>query len=157
VAISTSAETIAKRVLRLVGGEELVTDPRFQTPQDRLEHVDEIDAIMQDWFSEHTREEAIEKFRDVEAAIGPVYNVADIFEDPHFNARDALIDVEDDELGEITMTGVFPKLSETPGRVDHPGPPLGADTERILRERTSATRTDIKELAAEGIVNVGDQ
>ncbi len=157
VAISTSAENIAKRVLRLVGGEDLVNDPRFQTTQDRLEHVDEIDAIMQDWFSEHTREEALEEFREVEAAIGPVYNMEDIFEDPHFNERDALIDVEDEELGEITMTGVFPKLSETPGSVDHPGPPLGAHTEELLSERTSATPEDIEQLADDGVVNVGDR
>jgi formyl-CoA transferase len=157
VAISTSSENIAKRVLRLVGGDELVNDPRFQTMEDRVEHMDEIDEIMQDWFSQHTREEAIEIFQEKEAAIAPVYNVKDIFEDPHFNARDALIDVEDEELGEITMTGVFPKMSETPGDVDHPGPPLGAHTDEILRERTSATSGDIEQLADDGIVNVGEQ
>ena len=156
VAVSTSAENIAKRVLRLVGGDELVNDPRFQTPQDRLEHVDKVDEIMQEWFSEHTREEAIEKFREVEAAIAPVYNIEDLFEDPHINARNAIVDVPDEELNEITMTGVFPKMSETPGGIEHAGPPLGRHTKEILVERTSATPDDIDQLATEGVVTVDE-
>ncbi|NHN61557.1 MULTISPECIES: CaiB/BaiF CoA-transferase family protein, partial [Halorussus] len=156
VAISTSAENIAERVLRLVGGEDLVNDPRFQTMRDRVEHVEELDAIMQDWFSEHTREEALEEFREVEAAIAPVYNIEDIFEDPHFNARDAIIEIEDEELGEIALSGVFPKLSATPGRVDHPGPPLGDSTEEILLDRTSHTSSTIADLEERGVINSGD-
>lgn len=152
VAISTSAETIAKRVLRLVGGEDLVKDPRFQTPQDRLDHVDEIDEIMQEWFSRHTREEALEEFRDVEAAIGPVYNIEDLFNDPHLEERNAIIEAEDGESDEIKLSGVFPKLSETPGNIDHAGPPLGHHTEEVLLNRTSASSNDLEQLAANNVI-----
>lgn len=156
VAISGSAESVARRVLRIVGGEELLEDPRFRTMEDRIEHVEELDAIIQDWMAEHTREEAIAIFDEGGAAMAPVYNIEDIFEDPYFWERDALIDVEDDELGEFTMSGVFPKLSETPGSVDHPGPELGEHTVEVLTERTSLSAEEVRRLAESGIVTVSD-
>lgn len=156
VAISTSAESIAKRVLRRVGGEELVNDPRFQTPSDRVEHVDALDDIIQEWFSKHTREEAIELFRDREAAIAPVYDIEDIFEDEYFRARDALIDVEDDDLGDITLRGVFPKLSKTPGQVRHTGPPVGAHTKDVLLQGTSLSESDLMTLAENGVIAMNE-
>lgn len=156
VAISTSSENIVKRVLRLVGGEEMATDPRFQTPQDRVEHADEIDERIQQWVRERTQEEAIAEFRRVDAAIAPVYDIEAIFEDDHFHARDALVSVADDDLGEITMSGVFPKLSRTPGGIDHPGPPLGRHTEQILADRTPFTTEQIGNLEERGVIKTSE-
>lgn len=152
VAISASAENIAKRVLRIVGGEELVSDPRFQTMRDRVEHVEELDAIIQDWMAEHTREEAVEIFTEHNAAIAPVYSIADIFQDEHVDARDLLVELEDEELGEVTLPGVVPRLSETPGRIDHPGPRLGKQARDILTERTSLTDEELAALEEQGII-----
>lgn len=158
VAISGSSANIAERILRIVGGEELVDDPRFETMEDRLANVDTLDGIIDDWMGRHTRKEVIEIFETNEAAIGPVYNMADIFEDPHFDERDAIIVVEDDEYGDVPMRGVFPKFSETPGAVRHIGPRLGEHTLEILPERTSVTETELKQLADEGVTTVeGDR
>lgn len=151
VAISGSSENIAKRILRIVGGEELVDDPRFRTMEDRLDNVDELDAIVADWMANHTREEVVETFETNEAAIGPVYNMADIFEDPQFDARDAVVVVEDDEYGEVPMRGVFPKFSKTPGSVDHAGPQLGEHTREVLSKRTSVTESEVERLADENV------
>lgn len=157
VAISGSAESIAQRILHIIGGEELASDPRFRTMEDRLNNVEELDEIIQEWMSEHTREEAIAKFREEEAAIAPVYNIEDIFEDPHLNERDALIDVEDEEFGNITMSGVFPKLSETPGSVEHTGPELGEHTLEVLAARTDLTADQIADLTTEGLTTVASE
>lgn len=154
VAISTSAESIAKRVLQLVGGEELVNDSRFQTMRDRTENVEELDEIIQDWFGERSREEAIEQFREREAAIAPIYSIEDIFNDDFFWERDALVDIEDDELGDITMQGVFPKMSETPGQIDHTGPVLGEHTREVLLTETSLDEDAIDDLVERGVVSV---
>lgn len=155
VAISGSAQSIAERILRIVGGEELVADPRFRTMEDRLTNVDELDAIIAEWMAEHTREEVVTIFEEHEAAIGPVYNMKDIYEDEHFQARDAIITVGDDNPntpeGGLPMRGVFPKLSETPGTIDHVGPELGADALDVLTEQTSATASDVRELADAGV------
>lgn len=154
VAVSSSSESIAKRILKIVGGEELVNDPRFETMQSRVAHVEELDAIIQEWMRQHTREEIIDIFEANEAAIAPIYDIEDISADPHFQARDAIIDVADDELGSVSMHGVVPKLSETPGEVEHAGPALGANTREILNEYTSLSPEEITALAEEGVLAV---
>jgi formyl-CoA transferase len=167
VAISGSSPSIAERILQIVGGDELVEDPRFQTMEDRLEHVEELDEIIADWMAAHDREEVIEIFEEHEAAIAPVNNMADIFADDHFDARDAIIYVEDDdgqtgqdENGdgdEIAMRGVFPKLSETPGEVEHPGPSLGADALDVITEATDRSPEEVRELAERGVTSLGGE
>lgn len=156
VAISASAESVAKRVLELVGGEELVEDPRFATMEDRIANVEELDALIQAWMDERTRAEAIEAFDDAGAAIAPIYNIADIFADEYFWNRDALITVEDDDLGEIDMAGVFPHLSKTPGDVRHTGPALGEHTVEVLSSVAGLGEDEIMALADRGIVAVAD-
>jgi formyl-CoA transferase len=79
-----------------------------------------------------------------------VCSIEDIFDDEHFRARDAIVEVEDEELGEYEMAGVFPKLSETPGEVKHPGPELGEHALEVLQERTSLTEAEIRRLADRG-------
>lgn len=154
VAISGSTESIAKRILRIVGGDDLVEDERFRTMEDRLDNADELDEIIADWMAERTREEIVSTFEANEAAIGPVYSMADIFEDPHFEERDAIVTVDDDDLGEIEMRGVFPKFSRTPGEIKHTGPALGEDAMSVLTEQTSLTEEEVEALAESGVTTV---
>ena len=157
VALSASSQSIAERILRIVGGDEMAEDPRFQTHQDRVEHIDEIDDRIQAWMSDHDREEVLEIFNENNAAIAPIYDIEDIYEDPHVEERDGLITVEDEDLGEVTLSGVFPKMSETPGRVEHTGPHLGEDTLEVLLDRTSASVEDLESLYDEGIIKLDDR
>lgn len=156
VAISGSTESIAERILRTVGGEELARDERFRSMEDRLEHADELDDIIADWMAERTREEVVEAFEENEAAIGPVYSMADIFEDPHFEERDAIVAVEDEDLGEVEMRGVFPKFSRTPGEIEHTGPALGEDAVEVLTEHTSLTAEAVADLADRGVIALSE-
>lgn len=156
VAISTSSETVAERVLNLVGGEELAADPRFRTMRSRVENVEALDDVLQTWFAERTREEAIETFRAHDAAIAPIYDIEDIFEDEHFQARGAIVEVQDSEVGQLSLPSVVPKLSETPGGIDHPGPALGEHTRKILRSRTGLDDETMEDLAARGIIRLPD-
>lgn len=156
VAVSSSSESIAKRILEIVGGEELRDDPRFETMQSRIAHVEELDAIVQDWMHQHNREEIIEIFEENEAAIAPIYDIADIFADPHFQARDAIVEVEDEELDSVMMHGVVPKLSETPGSITHTGPALGEHTVEILSKDTSLSDEEIRELAENGVLTTAE-
>lgn len=156
VAISGSSPSIAERILRIVGGDELAEDPRFQTMEDRLNNVEELDTIIGEWMAAHTRDEIVDIFEKHEAAIGPVNNMADIFDDEHFDARDAIVYVDDDG-DDIAMRGVFPKLSETPGSVDHPGPKLGADTLDVITDVTGKSPEEVRELAERGVTSIGGQ
>ena len=165
VALSGSTEAVARRILRIVGGDELVE--RYPDMESRLAAAGEIDARIAEWVGERTRETVVETFEANEAALGPVYSMADIFEDEHFDARDAVVvvqragsdgggedstgDSEDEgEREEVAMRGVVPTLSETPGRVDHPGPELGAHARGVLRERAGLSDEEITALLERG-------
>ncbi|GGL66275.1 CaiB/BaiF CoA transferase family protein [Halocalculus aciditolerans] len=154
VAISGSSPSIADRILRIVGGDDLAEDERFATMEGRLEHVEELDEVIQDWMREHTREEVVEIFEAHEAALGPVNNMADVFDDEHFDARDAIVRVEDGE-DDVAMRGVFPKLSETPGRIDHSGPEKGEHAIDVITEHTDRSAEEVRRLARDGVTSLG--
>ena len=83
---------------------------------------------------------------------GPVNDAAAVAADPHFRARDAIVEVPDPEIGTVTMQGIFPKLSETPGRVAWTGPTLGQHNDEILRDRLGLPPERLAELRKAGIV-----
>jgi formyl-CoA transferase len=134
VALSAAAPSIVRRVLDLTGGPGTADDPRFQTNADRVRHVDEIDAIVGSWIARHDLKEVIDAFERVEAAIAPIYNVAQINADPQFLARESITTVADQDLGPIRMQNVFPKLSRTPGRVRFAGARIDQHRDEILAE-----------------------
>jgi len=126
VAISTSAESVARRVLDLVG---LGDDPTLQTFEGRVGARDRIDARLADWIGQHTQDEVLAAFERAEAACAPVYSMTDVLADPHVRARGA-VEVVDG----TPMQGLVARLSATPGRVRWAGRPLGADTDEVLAE-----------------------
>jgi crotonobetainyl-CoA:carnitine CoA-transferase CaiB-like acyl-CoA transferase len=126
VAVSTSTESVAQRVLALLGH---AGDARFETFAGRIEHRAELDALVEEWIGARPSSEVLAAFESAEAAIAPVYTMADLAADPHVNARDALVEVDG-----VTMQGLVAKLSRTPGRILHAGRSLGADTEALLAE-----------------------
>lgn len=134
LALAASTPSIFERVANAIGRPELVEDPRFGDNRARIEHRDELDEIISAWIGERTQEEVLRTFERHEAAIAPVYDIAQIFEDEHFRARRAIVEVDDAELGPTRTCDVFPRLSSTPGRVRHLGPAPGGDTEQILVE-----------------------
>lgn len=131
VAISTSAESVAARVMDLIG---LGADDRFADFAGRMTHRDEIDRRLSDWMAERTRDRALAEFDAAHAAAAPVYDMADIFADAHYRERGAVIEVDG-----VPMQEVVARLSATPGRVRWAGRPLDADGEAIRRELTDGT------------------
>jgi crotonobetainyl-CoA:carnitine CoA-transferase CaiB-like acyl-CoA transferase len=126
VAISTSAESVAQRLLALVGAEG---DPRFADFEARVAHRAEIDALVAAWVAERTVEEVLAAAERAEAAAAPVYSMSDIAADPHLLAREAVIEVDG-----VPMQNVIARLSATPGGVRFGARPLGADTGEVLAE-----------------------
>ena len=126
VAISTSAESVAVRVMELVG---LGGDPRFDGFAGRIEHREEVDARVAEWCGARPLAEVLATFEAAHAAAAPVYRMDQLAEDPHAVARGMVADV-----GGTPMQGLIARLSATPGRLRWPGRPLGADTEAILAE-----------------------
>jgi formyl-CoA transferase len=132
VALAASTPSIFERVMRAIGRPELVDDPRFADNRARLEHRDELDGIIGAWIAERTQAEVVETFAREEAALAPVYDIAQIFDDEHFRARGAIVEVDDPDLGPTRTCDVFPRLTKTPGSVRRLGPKPGSDTDEIL-------------------------
>jgi len=151
VAISASAQPIAMRVFDAIERPDLKTDLRFADNEARLENAEELDAIIQEWIAEHARDEVIDRFEEYEATIAPVYNVADILDDEHYQAREAVVEVADDQLGEGLVQNTFPRFSETPGEITHLGPQLGEHNDEVygdLLGYDDATLADLDDAGA---------
>ena len=152
VAISTNAPAIVKRVMTLCGGKVAAEDPRFQTPQDRVAHIDEVDGIVASWIGRHDLQVVLEEFEKAEAAIGPAYDIGQIFQDPQYQARGNIIEVLDDDLGPIKMTNAFPFMSETPAEIRHAGPRKGEHNRDILVGELGLSEQDLAELEKDGVI-----
>lgn len=139
-AISGTAPSAAERVVRIVGGEQLATDPRFATPAARAEHADELDALVAEWIAARELAEVEARFQEANAAGISVIDMADAASDPHYAAREAIVGVPDAELGEVLMTAPVPRMSATPGRIAHAGRALGADDVAVLGRAAEAGR-----------------
>jgi crotonobetainyl-CoA:carnitine CoA-transferase CaiB-like acyl-CoA transferase len=132
--------------------QHLATDPRFAEQNVRSENVDQIDAIVAAWTRSHDLEEVE---RILEAASVPasrIFTMADIFRDPHFSARDMLLEVPDDDLGTVTLAGIVPKLSGTPGSVVWSGHRTGQDTREILKRFAHLSDQEIDTLERDKVV-----
>ncbi|MEU1127381.1 CoA transferase [Streptomyces sp. NPDC005899] len=134
VAVSTSAQSVAERVMRLVGRPELAEEPWFAAGTTRAEHADELDEAVGHWIARRTREDVVSAFEKAEAAVAPVQDVRDVMEDPQYRALGTITEVDDPELGPLRMQNVLFRLSQTPGAVRWAGRPHGADTDEILAE-----------------------
>ncbi|MGW4545727.1 CaiB/BaiF CoA transferase family protein [Streptomyces violaceorubidus] len=151
VAVSTSAQSVAERVMRLVGRPELIDEPWFATGADRARHADVLDAAVGDWIARHSRADVLAAFEKAEAAVAPVQDVRDVMADPQYRALDTVTTVDDPELGPLRMQNVLFRLSATPGAIRWAGRPHGADTEEVLTG-LGLTPADVKELREEGVV-----
>lgn len=136
VAISCSTPSIVDRVLRLVGGPDLAEDPRFATAALRVDHVDVLDEAVGGWIRTRDLDEVVAAFEEAQAAIAPVYDVAQLIADPHVQERGTFTTVDDDDLGATLVQDVVPRLSRTPGRIRHLGPRLGEANDELLGGRS---------------------
>ncbi|MDD9207559.1 CoA transferase [Georgenia sp. 10Sc9-8] len=152
VAISTSANVIAERVLRLVGHPEVIDEPWFSSGRERAQHADELDAYVGDWIAARTRDEVLAAFEEAEAAVAPVYNVAELMDDPHVQATDMITEVEDEDLGPVRMQNVLFRMSETPGSIRWTGRGLGADTDDVLAGELGVPGERLAELKERGVI-----
>jgi crotonobetainyl-CoA:carnitine CoA-transferase CaiB-like acyl-CoA transferase len=151
VAISTSAQSIAERVMELVGHPEVIDEPWFQSGSERAKHADELDAMVGGWIKERTVDEVVDAFEKANAAIAPIYDIADVFTDPQYLALDTITSVEDPELGPVRMQNVLYRLSDTPGAIKWTGRKKGADNEQVFHD-LGLTDEQIAGLRDAGIV-----
>jgi formyl-CoA transferase len=152
VGLSASTQSIAERVMKVVGRPELIDKPWFSDPAGRVEHAAELDEIIQGWIGERTTQEVLKEFTEHEAAIAPVYSIQDIAQDPQYLARETITTVAHPKLGPLRMQNVIPRLSETPGRINHPGPECGEHNEEIYLGKLGLSRRELLQLKDQGVI-----
>lgn len=151
VSVSASAQPIFERLMEVIGRPELREDPRFSVNNARLANVVELDEIIGAWMRRHSRDEALSLLEAGEVAAAPIYDVPDIFADPHFRARESFIRIADPDLEAISLVNVVPRFSETPGRVCATGPALGEHNLEVY-EQLGYSSEELDTLRRDGII-----
>ena len=156
LAVSTSAQSIAERVLELVGHPEVITEPWFASGSTRADHAELLDSYVGDWIGQRAAADVIKAFETAQAAVAPIYDIRDVIADPQFQALQTITEIADPALGTIKMQNVLYRLSETPGQLKWTGREKGADTRAILRDELKLTQTQIDKLIELGVIGVNE-
>ncbi len=151
LAVSTSAQAIAERVIRLVGRPELLEEAWFASGRGRAQHADVLDAAVGSWVAERDADEVIAAFGEAQAAVAPIYDIRDVMADPQYAALDSIVSVPDPDFGSVRMQNVLFRLSGTPGKIHWTGAPLGAHNEEVYGP-LGIDADQLRELRRRGVV-----
>ena len=152
VCIVAAGDVLFRRLAKAMGRPDLPEDPRFATLQARVAHAEEIHAIVGEWVSRHTAEEVERILVEAEVPVSRVYSIADIFADVHYRERESLITVDDPVIGPVRMQAVYPRLSETPGRVSRGAPQLGEHNDEVYGGLLQLSAAERERLRALGVI-----
>ncbi len=152
LAMSGSSPALALRVFKAIGRDDLVTDADFSDPQRRLARAAEVDEVVADWVSTKTLEAAMAVFDAAEVAAAPVYDITQLVADDQLRHRGVFTEVEDDELGRMTVQSAVPKFSGTPCRINHLGPGLGEHNNEVYTELLNLSEHEIDKLHTAGVL-----
>ncbi len=153
VIVAANQDTIFKRLCEAMGMPEMVDDPRYATHVARGENQIELDAIINDWTQKHTGDELEALMIEHAVPVGKIYRAKEMLEDPHYAAREAIIELPYERHGSVKMQGVFPKMSKTQGEVRWAGPAeLGSHTDEILLDVLGLSDSEIDDLKQKEIV-----
>ncbi len=152
VAVSSSSQTVAERVMRLVGHSEVVDEPWFASAGQRVQHADLLDELVGAWIAAHDADHVTAEFERAGAALAEIYSIADLMADPHVREREVVTTVKDDDLGPLLMQNVVFRLSDNPGAIRYPGRGLGQDNEAVYRDELGFSDTHLEYLRDQGVL-----
>jgi formyl-CoA transferase len=151
LALSASIQAMVHRLFEAIGRPDLVNDPRFRDNAGRVANADALDAIIGGFIRTLTLSEALAFFEEKEITVGPVYDIVQILEDPHFQYRESIVELPDAEMGQIPVSGIVARLSATPGIFARPAPTIGQHNREIL-SGLSLSPEEISALEAERVI-----
>jgi crotonobetainyl-CoA:carnitine CoA-transferase CaiB-like acyl-CoA transferase len=149
VGLSASIQKMVERLFKAIGRENMIEDERFKTHQARLDNALLLDEIIGAFIVQRTQAENVKFFMDAEITIGPIYDTAQLLEDPHFIERELVADYPDNEMGHIPQHHVVPRYLNTPASIRTPAPKLGEHNREVLR---NLSEDEFTRLVKEGIV-----
>lgn len=152
VVIGANGDGIFKRLMVTIGLPEYANEPRFENNATRSEHADHLDECIENWTKTLSLGEVLKMLDESGVPAGSIYSIEDIVNDPHYQARGMIREVEVDGIGKLKVPGIVPKLSETPGDIDWVGPRLGQHNEEVLKDTLNLSNEDIEALIDQGII-----
>jgi formyl-CoA transferase len=155
VCLSASIQSMSERLFAAIGRPDLIADPRYKTNSDRVRNAPELDAIIGAFIAERTQQQNLQFFEAAQVTIGPIYGTAEILADPHMIEREILADYPDEDMGQLPMHHVVPRLSGTPGSIRTPAPALGQHNREILAG-IGVDDARYAQLLASGVVREGE-
>ncbi len=132
ISISASIQAMAERLLRVIGREDMIADPRFATNTARVANAEACEAPIAAFIAARDCDDVLAIFAEAGITAAPVYDIDQLVADPHVVAREILVDLPDDDLGQVMMHNIVPRLSATPGAIRRPAPRLGQHTREVL-------------------------
>jgi crotonobetainyl-CoA:carnitine CoA-transferase CaiB-like acyl-CoA transferase len=150
--IAVTGDTIFRRAMIAIGRQDLADDPVMANNAGRLANRDALDGALADWVARHDRDDVLRTMSEAEVSISPVNSIADLFADPHVQARGDFVEIDDARLGKMRMQGTFPKLSNTPGSIRRSAPRIGEPTDEILSDELGFTGDEVAELRSTGVI-----
>jgi crotonobetainyl-CoA:carnitine CoA-transferase CaiB-like acyl-CoA transferase len=154
IALSASTQGVAEGVLRAIGGEELLSDPRFRTNVERVENAEALDTLLGNWCAQRDRDEALRIFGEMGGAVGPLENVATMLENPQVIDRGSIATVLDPILGPMRMTAAYPSFLESAPAQFSTGPSeVGIDTADLLARDLGLSESELLELREQGAID----
>ncbi|GAA0822477.1 CaiB/BaiF CoA transferase family protein [Streptosporangium amethystogenes subsp. fukuiense] len=152
ILVAANQDSVFTRLATLMGRPELAADERYATHGARGANMAELDEIIAAWTAGIPAEELLRSLHEGGVPAGRVYTAKDMFADPHFAAREAIVRVPHPDFGELAMQNVVPKLSDTPGSVRSAGPALGQHNEEVYRGLLGLTEAEFTGLSAAGVI-----
>ena len=150
--LSATSQNTWENLAEAMGISEVLNDERFKDNAARLENKDALNVILQEYLGNLNLEQIMENLIPAGGVVGPVYTAEQIMNDPHYAAREDIIELEDPELGHSKMLGIVPKFSQTPGAVEHAGPTIGEHNLRVYTEWLGLSPSDISDLESEATI-----
>jgi crotonobetainyl-CoA:carnitine CoA-transferase CaiB-like acyl-CoA transferase len=137
--------------MHVIGRPEYAADPRFGTTNDRVANREPLDRAMAEWVAAHDRADVMAVMEEAGVACARVQSVADLLADPQVQARGDFVVIKDDVIGEVTIPGVFPRLSQTPGNIRLNAPRVGQHTTEVLVEELGISAEELESLRRIGV------
>ena len=150
--LSATSQSTFEGLAKAMGMEELLERTEFKDNAARLENRESLNDELNSWLGQRNLKETMDQLIPAGGVVGPVYDAAQIMEDPHFHSRQDIIDIDDPELGQTKMLGVVPKFSETPGAVEHAGPKVGEHNQHIYKSWLGLDEEKLTELNRQGTI-----
>ena len=152
VALSANSQGIWLQLARAIGREDLIEDARFLTNELRVANVEDLDKIIQDWIGERPLQEVVDYLQGAGAVVFPIYNTAQILADPHYKARDNIVEVPHPQLGPVKMPAAIPRFSRTPGEVRTSGPDPGQHNQQVYGDLLGISSEDLESWEEQGLI-----